>query len=121
MEKHLEREVGSRPWGGYMVLEEGHGFKVKRIWVKPGEILSLQSHNHRAEHWVVVKGTGQVRIGETQKLCRENESVFIPAQAVHQISNPGTGMLEFIEVQQGSYLGEDDIVRYADKYGRAKA
>jgi mannose-6-phosphate isomerase-like protein (cupin superfamily) len=113
-------EVEHRPWGGYQILEEGDGFKVKRIWVNPGEVLSLQSHGQRSEHWVVVKGTGQVTIGEKQSLCRPNESAFIPLQSVHQMANPGNDILEFIEVQQGSYLGEDDIVRYADKYGRAR-
>jgi mannose-6-phosphate isomerase-like protein (cupin superfamily) len=117
----MVREVEHRPWGGYQVIEEGEGFKVKRIWVNPGEVLSLQSHRHRAEHWVVVKGTGQVTVAGNQKLCQENEAAFIPAQTVHQMANPGTEMLEFIEVQQGKYLGEDDIVRYADKYGRAQA
>ncbi|MFZ5952232.1 MAG: phosphomannose isomerase type II C-terminal cupin domain [Candidatus Rifleibacteriota bacterium] len=112
-------DMECRPWGGYQVLEEGEGFKVKRIWVYPGEVLSLQSHGHRAEHWVVVKGTGQVTIGETLKLCRENESAYIPAQVVHQMANLGNEMLEFIEIQKGNYLGEDDIVRYSDKYGRA--
>lgn len=117
----MTSEIEYRPWGGYQVLEEGEGFKVKRIWVNPGEVLSLQSHTHRAEHWVVVKGTGQVTIGGQQRICRENEAAFIPTQAVHQMANPGSETLEFIEIQKGSYLGEDDIVRYADKYGRAQA
>lgn len=115
----MDKEVELRPWGGFQILQEQTGFKVKRIWVNPGEILSLQSHEHRSEHWIIVKGTGQVRINEEKFLRNENESAYIPAKAVHQIANPSTDVLEFIEVQHGDYLGEDDIVRYADKYGRA--
>ena len=115
----MSKEIEFRPWGGYEILEEGDGFKVKRIWVQPGEVLSLQSHSHRSEHWIIVKGTGRVTLGDETLIRRENESAFIPAETRHQIANPGQEPLEFIEVQKGVYLGEDDIVRYADKYGRA--
>ena len=108
-----------RPWGGYVVLDEGEGYKAKRIWVKPGEILSLQMHHRRAEHWVIVKGSGEVTIGEERILKAPNEAAYIPAQAKHRIANPGKVQLEFIEVQTGEYLGEDDIVRFEDRYGRA--
>jgi len=107
-----------KPWGGYRVLEEGQGFKVKRIWVNSGEVLSLQSHEHRDEHWVIVKGTAEVTIEKEILGLEKNKSVFIPRRAQHRIANPGAETMEFIEVQFGDYLGEDDIVRYEDKYGR---
>jgi mannose-6-phosphate isomerase-like protein (cupin superfamily) len=94
-------------------------FQVKRITVQPGAKLSLQMHHHRAEHWVVVAGTARVRIGETESMITENQSVYIPIGAVHSLENPGKTPLEIIEVQSGSYLGEDDIVRFEDRYGRA--
>jgi mannose-1-phosphate guanylyltransferase/mannose-6-phosphate isomerase len=107
-----------RPWGNYDAIDEGLRFKVKRITVKPGEKLSVQMHYHRAEHWVVVSGTAQVRLGEITKLVAENESIFIPIGSLHSLENPGKALLELIEVQTGSYLGEDDIVRFEDRYGR---
>jgi len=107
-----------RPWGSYTVLEEGPGFKIKRIVVKPGSALSLQMHYHRSEHWVVVSGTAMVTNGEKQMLVRTNESTFIPAGHKHRLENPGKLDLVMIEVQSGGYVGEDDIVRFEDKYGR---
>lgn len=107
-----------RPWGGFLVLDEGTGYKVKKIWVKPNEILSLQLHNSRDEHWVVVMGKGEVTLGEETFLKAKNETAFIPKETKHRMANPGPGMLEFIEVQLGEYLGEDDIVRFEDKYHR---
>lgn len=107
-----------RPWGSYTVLEEGPGFKIKRIVVKPSASLSLQMHYHRSEHWVVVSGTAKVVNGENELLIRTNESTFIPAGHRHRLENPGKLDLVMIEVQSGSYLGEDDIVRFEDKYGR---
>jgi mannose-1-phosphate guanylyltransferase/mannose-1-phosphate guanylyltransferase/mannose-6-phosphate isomerase len=107
-----------RPWGWYEILAVGDRFQVKRIMVKPGATLSLQMHHHRAEHWVVVRGTGQITVGEEHILLREDQSTYIPLGQKHQLSNPGILPLEIIEVQSGSYLGEDDIVRYEDDYGR---
>jgi mannose-1-phosphate guanylyltransferase/mannose-6-phosphate isomerase len=107
-----------RPWGSYTVLEEGPGFKIKRIVVKPGSALSLQMHYHRSEHWVVVSGTALVINGEREMLVRTNESTFIPAGHKHRLENPGKLDLVMIEVQSGGYLGEDDIVRFEDRYGR---
>ncbi|MCU0832778.1 MAG: mannose-1-phosphate guanylyltransferase/mannose-6-phosphate isomerase [Rhizobiaceae bacterium] len=107
-----------RPWGDYEQIDKGGRYQVKRITVKPGGILSLQSHVHRAEHWVVVTGTARVTINDEVKLVGENQSVYIPLGAVHRMENPGKVPLELIEVQSGSYLGEDDIVRYEDVYGR---
>jgi mannose-1-phosphate guanylyltransferase / mannose-6-phosphate isomerase len=109
----------ARPWGTYTVLEEGAGFKIKRIVVKPGQSLSLQMHHHRSEHWVVVSGTAKVTNGEEVKLVRKNESTYIPAGNRHRLENPGMLDLVMIEVQSGDYLGEDDIVRFQDSYGRA--
>lgn len=108
-----------RPWGWYETLCLGDRFQVKRIMVKPGGILSLQSHVHRAEHWVVVAGTARVTVGEEVKLLSENESVYIPLGEVHRMENPGKVPMYLIEVQTGSYLGEDDIVRYEDVYDRS--
>jgi mannose-1-phosphate guanylyltransferase len=109
----------ARPWGTYTVLEEGAGFKIKRIVVKPGQALSLQMHNHRSEHWIVVSGTAKVTNGEQVALVRKNESTYIPAGNKHRLENPGIVDLVMIEVQSGDYLGEDDIVRFQDSYGRA--
>jgi mannose-1-phosphate guanylyltransferase / mannose-6-phosphate isomerase len=109
----------SRPWGTYTVIEEGSGFKVKRIEVRPGSSLSLQMHHHRAEHWIVVQGTATVTNGEQVMLLRQNESTYIPAGQKHRLENPGKIDLVLIEVQTGNYLGEDDIVRFQDIYGRA--
>lgn len=117
-EVQMHREV-FRPWGSYDSVDNGHRYQVKRITVKPGAKLSLQMHHHRAEHWVVVSGTAKVRIGDKDVLLSENESIYIPIGEVHSLENPGKVNLELIEVQSGSYLGEDDIVRFEDKYGRA--
>ncbi len=108
-----------RPWGWYETLSLGTRFQVKRIMVKPGGRLSLQSHVHRAEHWVVVEGTAKVTVGDEVKLLTENQSVYIPLGAVHRMENPGKVNMFLIEVQTGTYLGEDDIVRYEDIYARA--
>jgi mannose-1-phosphate guanylyltransferase len=107
-----------RPWGAYDSIDSGKNFQVKRITVKPGERLSLQLHHKRSEHWVVVSGTAKVRIGDDTKTLNDNESIYIPMGTVHPLENPGTLPLELIEVQTGSYLGEDDIVRLEDRYGR---
>ena len=113
------REV-YRPWGVYDSIDSGERYQVKRISVKPGEKLSVQMHHHRAEHWVVVSGTARVTNGEKTYLVTENQSTFIPIGQVHALENPGMIPLELIEVQSGSYLGEDDIVRFEDIYGRVK-
>jgi len=107
-----------RPWGHYESLNIADRFQVKRITVKPEATLSLQKHFHRAEHWVVVKGTAMVVNGEQEIMLTENQSTYIPLGAVHRLHNPGVIPLELIEVQSGSYLGEDDIVRIGDEYGR---
>ena len=113
----LHRKV-NRPWGWYDSIDEGERFKVKRIQVNPGASLSLQKHHHRAEHWVVVKGTAEITNADQVILLTENQSTYIPLGEVHRLANPGTIPLEIIEVQSGSYLGEDDIVRLEDTYGR---
>jgi len=118
-EFQFHREV-YRPWGSYDSIDSGDRYQVKRISVKPGEKLSVQMHHHRAEHWIVVSGTANVTIGEETQLLTENESVYIPIGAVHALENPGKIALELIEVQSGGYLGEDDIVRFSDRYGRAE-
>lgn len=107
-----------RPWGHYESIDEGGRYQVKRITVTPGQVLSLQKHYHRAEHWVVVQGTAVVTRDGEEILLRENESVYLPLGAIHRLANPGKIPLELIEVQVGSYLGEDDIVRFEDVYGR---
>ena len=109
-----------RPWGWYDSIDEGNRFKVKRIMVKPGEKLSLQKHHHRAEHWIVVQGTAEVECDNQTLMLSENESTYIPLGSVHRLSNSGQIPLEIIEVQSGSYLGEDDIVRLQDDYGRTE-
>jgi mannose-1-phosphate guanylyltransferase/mannose-6-phosphate isomerase len=114
-----EHRHAARPWGEYDAIDEGDRFKVKRITVKPGASLSLQMHHHRAEHWIVVKGTARVTRDKETFLLAENESTFIPVGTKHRLENPGTIPLEMIEVQSGSYLGEDDIERFDDYYGRA--
>ena len=111
----------ARPWGWYDSVDAGERFQVKRIGVKPGASLSLQKHHHRAEHWIVVKGTAEVTRGAETFLLTENQSTYIPVGEVHRLRNPGVTTLEMIEVQSGSYLGEDDIVRLEDTYGRASA
>jgi len=117
-ERALHRKV-HRPWGWYDIIEEGRRFKVKRILVKPGASLSLQKHQHRAEHWVVVSGTAEVTNGHQVLRLTENQSTYIPQGEMHRLANIGTTSLEIIEVQSGSYLGEDDICRIADDFGRA--
>ncbi len=107
-----------RPWGLYTVLGAGPGYKMKKIVVNPGQVLSLQMHYHRSEHWIVIGGTAKVTIGETEQMIHENESVFVPQSTKHRLENSGILPLEIIEVQNGSYLGEDDIVRFEDMYGR---
>ena len=109
-----------RPWGWYDVIDEGDRYKVKSIEVKPGEQLSLQKHHHRSEHWVVVSGTALNECDGKEKLLAENQSTYIPVGSVHRLSNPGKILLRIIEVQSGSYVGEDDIVRLEDIYGRLK-
>jgi len=116
-EVDLHRKV-HRPWGWYDGIDSGERFQVKRIVVRPGATLSLQMHHHRAEHWVVVRGTAKVTRGDETILLGENESTYIPLGVKHRLENPGQIPLEIIEVQSGSYLGEDDIVRFEDNYGR---
>ena len=119
-EHHVHREV-YRPWGKYDSIDQGARYQVKRLSIKPGEQLSLQMHHHRAEHWIVVRGTAEVTNGENVLLLGENQSTFIPLGHAHRLKNPGKVPLEIIEVQSGSYLGEDDIVRFEDTYGRVAA
>ena len=114
----MAMERDDRPWGMYEVLDEGDGYKVKRIEVKPGHRLSLQMHESRTEHWVVVAGEALATIGDREVLLRENEDVIIPVKTRHRIANPGKNKLIFIEVQCGPYLGEDDIKRFEDDYNR---
>lgn len=114
----VEPQRHTRPWGYYMSLDLGKRYQVKRLVVVPGGRLSLQSHVHRSEHWTVVQGTATVTVGETRKLLGENESVYIPLGAIHRLENEGRVPLVVIEVQTGSYFGEDDIVRYEDVYNR---
>lgn len=117
-QEHMFHRKVYRPWGSYDSIDMGERFQVKRITVKPGAALSLQKHHHRAEHWVIVSGTAEVTRNEEVFLVAENESTFLPLGAVHRLRNPGKVPLELIEVQSGSYLGEDDIVRLEDVYGR---
>lgn len=109
-----------RPWGSFTVLEEGRGYKIKRIEVKPGHRLSLQMHHHRSEHWIVVSGTARVVCGEAELLLSSNQSTYVPACTNHRLENPGVIPLVLIEVQNGEYLGEDDIIRFQDDYARAE-
>lgn len=113
------REFDRRPWGTYEVLEEAPTFKVKRIEVLPGKRLSYQKHSQRAEHWFVVAGTAKVTLDDNEIIVSTGESIDIPIGAAHRVENPGNEELIFIEVQRGSYLGEDDIVRLQDDYGRS--
>ena len=117
-EAHKLHRTVHRPWGTYTVLEEGKQFKMKRIEVKPGQQLSLQMHYHRSEHWIVVSGVAQIVNGDKDILLQTNESTYIPAGHKHRLINPGSIDLVMIEVQSGQYLGEDDIVRFSDVYGR---
>ncbi len=116
---HLLHRTVHRPWGTYTLLEEGAGYKIKRIVVKPGGALSMQMHHHRSEHWVVISGVAQVVNGDRELTVRPNESTFIPLGSKHRLSNPGSEEVVIIEVQAGGYLGEDDIVRFDDVYGRS--
>lgn len=118
--EHISHREVYRPWGRYDSVERGDRYQVKRITVKPGECLSTQMHHHRAEHWVVVAGTAKVTCGERTFFVTENESTFIPIGTVHSLENPGKIPLEVIEIQSGVYLGDDDIVRLSDKYGRVE-
>ena len=117
-EEHRFHRRVYRPWGDYEGIDHGTRYQVKRLTVKPGAKLSLQMHHHRAEHWVVVSGTARVTRGEDVFMLSENESTYIPIGTNHRLENPGTIPLEIIEVQSGSYLGEDDIVRFEDLYNR---
>ena len=110
----------NRPWGSFTILDEGEGFKVKRISVNPGHKLSLQYHHHRSEHWTVVQGEASVTVGEYIKKVKVNESVYIPLKEKHALANEGEELMQLIEVQVGDYLGEDDIVRLEDRYGRVE-
>ena len=120
-EEHTLHRKVHRPWGWYDSIDEGGRFKVKRIQVHPKASLSLQKHHHRAEHWIVVTGTAEITNGDKVLILTENQSTYIPLGEVHRLANPGTIPLEIIEVQSGSYLGEDDIVRFEDTYGRAQS
>jgi mannose-1-phosphate guanylyltransferase/mannose-6-phosphate isomerase len=118
--EHLEHLTVHRPWGSYTVLEEGQGYKVKRVTVNPGGRLSLQLHHRRSEHWVVIAGTARVTRGEEIFDLAVGQSTAIPVETPHRLENPGTATLHIIEVQNGPYLGEDDIVRFHDDYGRTR-
>jgi mannose-6-phosphate isomerase len=109
-----------RPWGSFTVLEEGRGYKIKRIEVNPGHRLSLQMHHHRSEHWIVVSGTAKVVCGDKEILLSNNQSTYVPQCTTHRLENPGVIPLVLIEVQNGEYLGEDDIIRYQDDYARSE-
>ena len=118
-DEHTVHRKVHRPWGWYDSIDSGERFQVKRIMVKPGATLSLQMHHHRAEHWIVVSGTAEVTNGDKVILLSENQSTYIPLGQTHRLANPGRVPLEIIEVQSGAYLGEDDIVRFEDNYGRS--
>jgi mannose-1-phosphate guanylyltransferase/mannose-6-phosphate isomerase len=120
-DQHIFHNEVHRPWGSFQAIDNGDRFQVKRLSVSPGGVLSLQKHHHRAEHWVVVEGTALVEINDKEQLISENESVYIPIGSPHRLTNPGKIPLHIIEVQTGSYLGEDDIVRFEDTYGRVTA
>jgi mannose-6-phosphate isomerase len=107
-----------RPWGAFTILEEAKGYKIKRIEVKPNHRLSLQMHHHRSEHWIVVSGTAKVTCDDKQEILHSNQSTYVPAGSKHRLENPGIIPLIIIEVQNGEYLGEDDIVRFEDDYSR---
>ena len=115
----VENKTVFRPWGNYKSIDQQKGFQVKRISVNPGQKLSLQSHKHRSEHWVVVAGKALVTVGDNQLELNVNESVYIEKTQIHRLENIGSNELVLIEVQVGTYLGEDDIIRYEDIYGRA--
>lgn len=119
MKEAVEHLTTYRPWGSYTILEEGARYKIKRIVVKPGQRLSHQLHHHRSEHWIIVQGTAKVMINREEAILHENESTYVPKSAPHRLENPGKIALEMIEVQNGEYVEEDDIVRFEDIYGRA--
>ncbi len=119
-ESALYHQTVHRPWGSYSILEDAEDCKVKRLVVKPGQVLSLQLHHQRSEHWTVIRGTAKVRLGDREFLLRANESTYIPIETQHRLENPGNEDVHLIEVQTGQYFGEDDIVRYEDIYGRVK-
>ena len=110
--------TSQRPWGTFTVLEEGVGYKIKRIEVKPGHRLSLQMHYHRSEHWIVVSGTAKVTCGDNISILSSNQSTYVPQCTAHRLENPGSINLVIIEIQNGEYLGEDDIIRFQDDYKR---
>lgn len=114
----MESNTETRPWGTFTVLDEGPGYKIKRIVVLPKHRLSLQMHYHRSEHWIVVAGTAKVICGDEEKLITTNQSTYVPPCTKHRLENPGVIPLVIIEVQNGQYLGEDDIVRFSDDYAR---
>lgn len=113
-----EHQTLHRPWGHFTVLETGERYKIKRIVVHPGQKLSLQLHYHRSEHWIIIKGTAKITLDDQEQLLHENESIFVPKSTMHRLENPGKVSLEIIEVQVGEYVGEDDIIRFEDIYGR---
>jgi len=117
--KLIESNTETRPWGSFTVLDEGPGYKIKRIVVLPKHRLSLQMHYHRSEHWIVVAGTAKVTCGNEERLITTNQSTYVPPCTKHRLENPGVIPLVIIEVQNGQYLGEDDIVRFSDDYARA--
>ena len=122
-ESFVNSEVAAteiRPWGSFTTLEEGRGYKIKRIEVNPGHRLSLQMHHHRSEHWIVVSGTAKVICGGEEMILNSNQSTYVPQCTNHRLENPGVIKLVLIEVQNGEYLGEDDIVRFQDDYSRHK-
>ena len=118
--KNNSPKYDERPWGSFTVLDETANYKVKRIEVLPGKRLSYQKHARRAEHWMVVRGTGKVTLDGSDRLVRAGETVDVPIGAAHRVENPGDEKLVFIEIQRGDYLGEDDIVRFEDDFGRAQ-
>jgi mannose-1-phosphate guanylyltransferase/mannose-6-phosphate isomerase len=118
-ESAIYHQTVHRPWGSYTILEDAEDCKVKRLVVKPGQVLSLQLHHRRAEHWTVVQGTAKVRLGDEEFLLEQNQSTYIPVKTLHRLENPGREDVHLIEVQTGDYFGEDDIERFEDIYGRA--
>ncbi len=111
----------SRPWGGFTTLHKGQGFRVLRLWIEPGGKTSVQTHEHRSEYWIVVRGIARIKLGDTTRLVPEEDSVFVPAGEVHRLENPSTEeILEVVGVDVGNYVGEDDIQRYADAHERAE-
>jgi mannose-1-phosphate guanylyltransferase/mannose-6-phosphate isomerase len=119
-EELIEHVTVHRPWGSYILLEAGSRYKIKRIVVKPGAKLSHQLHHHRSEHWVVVSGTARVTVGDKSYHVHPNESTYVPISTKHRLENPGKVPLHLIEVQNGDYIEEDDIVRFDDEYGRGQ-